>query len=147
MTYATNGWAALADPTRRTIFERLIEHPSAVGELARELPVSRPAVSQHLRVLKEAGLVTNGTAPGGSTASRRQAWPSSATTSTASGRTRSRASNARSSGTKGGRSEHDRDDRGCPQVCARRRGSRDGVPRLHRADRELVAPPYPWRLR
>src|SRR5436309_6817261 len=57
MTYATNGWAALADPTRRTIFERLIEHPSAVGELARELPVSRPAVSQHLKVLKDAGLV------------------------------------------------------------------------------------------
>src|SRR5437667_2998288 len=57
MTYATNGWAALADPTRRTIFERLIERPSAVGELARELPVSRPAVSQHLKVLKDAGLV------------------------------------------------------------------------------------------
>src|SRR5216117_55620 len=57
MTYATNGWAALADPTRRTIFERLIEHPRAVGELARELPVSRPAVSQHLKVLKDAGLV------------------------------------------------------------------------------------------
>ena len=59
MTYATNGWAALADPTRRTIFERLIEHPSAVGELARELPVSRPAVSQHLKVLKDAGLVVD----------------------------------------------------------------------------------------
>jgi DNA-binding transcriptional ArsR family regulator len=57
ITYATSGWAALADPTRRTIFERLIEHPSAVGELARELPVSRPAVSQHLKVLKDAGLV------------------------------------------------------------------------------------------
>lgn len=49
--------AALGDPTRRTIFERLAAHPSAVGDLARELPVSRPAVSQHLRVLKEAGLV------------------------------------------------------------------------------------------
>ena len=48
---------ALGDPTRRTIFERLAEHPRAVGELARELPVSRPAVSQHLKVLKEAGLV------------------------------------------------------------------------------------------
>jgi DNA-binding transcriptional ArsR family regulator len=57
MTYVTNAFAALADSTRRTIFERLIEHPSAVSELARELPVSRPAVSQHLRVLKEAGLV------------------------------------------------------------------------------------------
>ena len=50
--------AALADPTRRAIFERLREGPRPVGELARELPVSRPAVSQHLRVLKEAGLVT-----------------------------------------------------------------------------------------
>jgi DNA-binding transcriptional ArsR family regulator len=59
MTYTTNGWMALADPTRRTIFERLIEHPSAVGELARQLPVSRPAVSQHLKVLKEAGLVSD----------------------------------------------------------------------------------------
>jgi len=55
---------ALGDPTRRSIFERLRRGPRAVGELARELPVSRPAVSQHLRVLKEAGLVTeqrNGT--------------------------------------------------------------------------------------
>ena len=57
MTYVTNGWTALADPTRRTIFERLIEHPSAVRELADDLPVSRPAVSQHLKVLKDAGLV------------------------------------------------------------------------------------------
>jgi DNA-binding transcriptional ArsR family regulator len=57
MTYQTDGWTALADPTRRAIFERLAERPSAVGELARELPVSRPAVSQHLKVLKEAGLV------------------------------------------------------------------------------------------
>jgi DNA-binding transcriptional ArsR family regulator len=57
MTYAINAFAALADSTRRTIFERLIEHPSAVSELARELPVSRPAVSQHLKVLKNAGLV------------------------------------------------------------------------------------------
>ena len=59
MTYATNGWAALADPTRRTIFERLINQPRAVGDLARELPVSRPAVSQHLKVLKDAGLVVD----------------------------------------------------------------------------------------
>ena len=62
----TNGTGldALGDPTRRAIFELLGERPRAVGELARELPVSRPAVSQHLRVLKEAGLVTerrNGT--------------------------------------------------------------------------------------
>ena len=49
---------ALGDPTRRTIFERLSRGPSAVGDLAANLPVSRPAVSQHLRVLKEAGLVT-----------------------------------------------------------------------------------------
>lgn len=49
--------AALADPTRREIFERVAERPSAVVELARDLPVSRPAVSQHLRVLKDAGLV------------------------------------------------------------------------------------------
>jgi DNA-binding transcriptional ArsR family regulator len=48
---------ALGDPTRRTVFERLREGPQPVGELARGLPVSRPAVSQHLRVLKEAGLV------------------------------------------------------------------------------------------
>jgi DNA-binding transcriptional ArsR family regulator len=57
--YRTEGLAALADPTRRTIFERLADEPRAVGELARELPVSRPAVSQHLRVLKDAGLVVD----------------------------------------------------------------------------------------
>jgi DNA-binding transcriptional ArsR family regulator len=54
-----DGLAALADPTRRAIFERLVDRPSAVGELARELPVSRPAVSQHLKVLKSAGLVVD----------------------------------------------------------------------------------------
>jgi DNA-binding transcriptional ArsR family regulator len=54
-----NGFSALADPTRRAIFERLRRGPRAVGELAREFPVSRPAVSQHLRVLKDAGLVTD----------------------------------------------------------------------------------------
>jgi DNA-binding transcriptional ArsR family regulator len=48
---------ALGDPTRREIFERLTDGPLAVGELADELPVSRPAVSQHLKVLKAAGLV------------------------------------------------------------------------------------------
>jgi DNA-binding transcriptional ArsR family regulator len=57
--YATNGWTALGDPTRRAIFERLAERPQAVSELAGELPVSRPAVSQHLRVLREAGLVVD----------------------------------------------------------------------------------------
>jgi len=49
---------ALADPTRRAIFELLRDGPHAVGELAERLPVSRPAVSQHLRVLKGAGLVS-----------------------------------------------------------------------------------------
>ena len=56
-TYRTEGLTALGDPTRRAIFERLAERPRAVGELAGELPVSRPAVSQHLKVLKDAGLV------------------------------------------------------------------------------------------
>ena len=50
---------ALGDPTRRRIFERLREGPLSVGELAAGLPVSRPAVSQHLRVLKDAGLVVD----------------------------------------------------------------------------------------
>ena len=50
--------AALGDPTRRLIFERLAERPSAVGQLAAGMTVSRPAVSQHLRVLRAAGLVT-----------------------------------------------------------------------------------------
>jgi DNA-binding transcriptional ArsR family regulator len=50
--------AALADPTRRAVFERLRGGPRSVGDVASGLPVSRPAVSQHLRVLKEAGLVT-----------------------------------------------------------------------------------------
>jgi DNA-binding transcriptional ArsR family regulator len=50
---------ALGDPTRRTIFERLESGPMAVVELARDLPVSRPAVSQHLRILKAAQLVTD----------------------------------------------------------------------------------------
>jgi DNA-binding transcriptional ArsR family regulator len=58
-TYGSAGIAALGDPTRRAIFESLARRPKAVGELAAELPVSRPAVSQHLRVLKEAGLVTD----------------------------------------------------------------------------------------
>ncbi|MGH2869028.1 MAG: ArsR/SmtB family transcription factor [Solirubrobacteraceae bacterium] len=57
MAYPTQGLAALGDSTRRAIFERLADRPSAVGELAYELPVSRPAVSQHLKVLKDAGLV------------------------------------------------------------------------------------------
>ena len=57
--YGSAGIAALGDPTRRAIFESLARRPKAVGELAAELPVSRPAVSQHLRVLKDAGLVSD----------------------------------------------------------------------------------------
>jgi DNA-binding transcriptional ArsR family regulator len=59
---ATNQLQALdvlGDPTRRAIFELLVDGPVAVGELAGRLPVSRPAVSQHLKVLKEAGLVSD----------------------------------------------------------------------------------------
>jgi DNA-binding transcriptional ArsR family regulator len=52
-----DAWTALGDPTRRAIFECLAERPRAVVELARELPVSRPAISQHLKVLKGARLV------------------------------------------------------------------------------------------
>jgi DNA-binding transcriptional ArsR family regulator len=52
-----NALAALADPTRRRVFERLRSGPKPVGEIAAGMPVSRPAVSQHLKVLKEAGLV------------------------------------------------------------------------------------------
>src|SRR5215471_14904700 len=58
----TNGpelFAALADPTRRQIFERLARKPLSVGAIADDLPVSRPAVSQHLRVFKDAGLVVD----------------------------------------------------------------------------------------
>jgi DNA-binding transcriptional ArsR family regulator len=51
--------AALADPTRRQVFEHLRSGPRAVGEIAEEMPVSRPAVSQHLKVLKDAGLVAD----------------------------------------------------------------------------------------
>jgi DNA-binding transcriptional ArsR family regulator len=58
-TYGDNeSWGALADGTRRAIVARLAEGPLAVGELAAGLPVSRPAVSQHLKVLKDAGLVS-----------------------------------------------------------------------------------------
>jgi DNA-binding transcriptional ArsR family regulator len=59
MTNQTKALATLADPTRREIFERLAAKPHSVGELAHGLPVTRPAVSQHLKVLKEAGLVTD----------------------------------------------------------------------------------------
>jgi DNA-binding transcriptional ArsR family regulator len=59
ISYQQDAWQALADPTRRSIVERLAVRPQAVVELARDLPVSRPAVSQHLKVLKEAGLVVD----------------------------------------------------------------------------------------
>lgn len=59
MAYGATALLALGDPTRLAILERLAEQPLAVGDLARELPVSRPAVSQHLRVLKDAGLVVD----------------------------------------------------------------------------------------
>lgn len=60
MTYrnaAQRSFTALGDPSRRSIFERVAARPTAVGELAKDMPISRPAVSQHLKVLKEAGLV------------------------------------------------------------------------------------------
>lgn len=52
-------FAALADPTRRSLFERVSEGPQTVGVLAKQFPISRPAVSQHLKILKEAGLVSD----------------------------------------------------------------------------------------
>jgi DNA-binding transcriptional ArsR family regulator len=59
MANQLDAWTALGDPTRREIFERIAERPRAVGELAAELPVSRPAVSQHLKVLKDCRLVVD----------------------------------------------------------------------------------------
>jgi DNA-binding transcriptional ArsR family regulator len=58
-TYEDPGLGLLGDPSRRAIFELLARRPSSVGELAEQLPISRPAVSQHLRVLKDGGLVTS----------------------------------------------------------------------------------------
>jgi DNA-binding transcriptional ArsR family regulator len=57
VAYGTDGLDLLGDPSRRAIFELLARQPSSVGELAAQLPISRPAVSQHLRVLKDGGLV------------------------------------------------------------------------------------------
>ena len=54
-----SAFAALSDDTRRAVFERLMDGPQQVGRIAKGMPVSRPAVSQHLKVLKEAGLVTD----------------------------------------------------------------------------------------
>ena len=59
MAYGNDAFAALSDPTRRHVLERLAAGPRAVSEIAEGLPVSRPAVSQHLKVLKEAGLVSD----------------------------------------------------------------------------------------
>ena len=59
VAYHSDGMNALGDPTRRAIFELLADGPRAVGDIAEQLPVTRPAVSQHLKVLKEAGLVTD----------------------------------------------------------------------------------------
>lgn len=59
MTNADRAFSALYDPTRRAVLERLRDGPRPVGEIARGLPVTRPAVSQHLKVLKEAGLVSD----------------------------------------------------------------------------------------
>jgi DNA-binding transcriptional ArsR family regulator len=59
MTNVNRALAAIADPTRRQVFERLAQGPRSVGDLAQGLPVSRPAVSQHLKVLKDAGLVAD----------------------------------------------------------------------------------------
>jgi DNA-binding transcriptional ArsR family regulator len=58
-TYLVDPWTALGDRTRRAVFARVAQRPRPVGEIARDLPVSRPAVSQHLRVLKDAGLVSD----------------------------------------------------------------------------------------
>ena len=59
MANAATAMQVLGDPTRRAVFEQLRSGPRSVGELAQAMPVSRPAVSQHLRVLKGAGLVTD----------------------------------------------------------------------------------------
>lgn len=59
MANAGRAFSALHDPTRRAVLERLRDGPRPVGEIARGLPVTRPAVSQHLKVLKEAGLVSD----------------------------------------------------------------------------------------
>jgi DNA-binding transcriptional ArsR family regulator len=57
--YATTAWAALGDATRLAIFESLVERPQAVGDLATQFPITRSAVSQHLKVLKRSGLVAD----------------------------------------------------------------------------------------
>lgn len=59
MTYQSDAWALLGDASRRAIIEHLSHHPCSVAELADEMPISRPAVSQHLKVLREAGIVSD----------------------------------------------------------------------------------------
>jgi len=59
MAYQNRAFAALSDPTRRRVLESLASGPKAVGEIAADFPVSRPAISQHLKVLKDAGLVVD----------------------------------------------------------------------------------------
>ena len=59
MTYPNDGWSAIAEPMRRAILERLVEQPCSVGDIASALPISRPAVSQHLKILKQVGLVVD----------------------------------------------------------------------------------------
>src|SRR5262245_57738444 len=59
MANANTAFAALSDPTRREVFQRLQSGGRSVGEIAQSMPVSRPAVSQHLKVLKDAGLVSD----------------------------------------------------------------------------------------
>ena len=59
MAYLEKAFEALGDPTRLAIFQRIASRPHSVGEIAEHLPVTRPAVSQHLRVLKQAGLVAD----------------------------------------------------------------------------------------
>jgi DNA-binding transcriptional ArsR family regulator len=58
-THVADPWTALGDPTRRAVFARIAQRPRPVREIALDLPVSRPAVSQHLRILKDAGLVSD----------------------------------------------------------------------------------------
>ena len=65
VTYPLDAWALLGDARRRSIIERLSASPCTVGELAEQMPISRPAVSQHLKVLKDAGIVHD--APAGRT--------------------------------------------------------------------------------
>lgn len=59
MANVSDAFVALADPTRRSIFERVARRPQSVGSITKRMDVSRPAVSQHLKVLKDAGLVTD----------------------------------------------------------------------------------------